>query len=58
MQSLKLEGNTVGKEAAEAIGKALQKRQEFEVRSLSLTSSNNPQGKLTGGFCLNKDKFT
>ncbi|XP_071787052.1 ran GTPase-activating protein 1-like [Asterias amurensis] len=30
MQSLKLEGNTVGKEAAEAIGKALQKRQEFE----------------------------
>ena len=31
MQSLRLEGNTVGVEAAEAIAKALQKRPEFEV---------------------------
>ena len=31
MQSLRLEGNTVGVEAAEVIAKALEKRKEFEV---------------------------
>ena len=31
MQSLRLEGNTVGVDAAEAIAKALEKKSEFEV---------------------------
>ena len=33
IQALCLEGNTIGVEAAKAIGEALSTRQEFEVRS-------------------------
>lgn len=40
IQALCLEGNTIGVEAAKAIGEALSTRQEFEVKSKDLRGSN------------------
>lgn len=55
LRALRLEGNTFGVEAAQAIAKALEDKRDFQVHTMSmhrLATSHNVSDLITQFYCL------